>query len=112
MKTFTPFVLVAFGLFGGACSNSDPAGGEDDPEKTGATLGDYAASWEGHVEAYTFPSGSDRVRLTLDSSGNGTLVLGEDWVPWPAPFSPSIWWFKPIVKPKKSPSPLTMTALL
>jgi hypothetical protein len=37
----------------------------------------FAGSWEGYAEAYEFDSGSDRVRLTLDSRGQGTLEIGE-----------------------------------
>jgi len=44
----------------------------------GAQLSDYAATWDGYAEAYAFqPDGSDRVRLTLDASGNGTLEIGD-----------------------------------
>jgi hypothetical protein len=40
-------------------------------------LGAYAASWDGYVEAFEFASGSDRVRVTLDASGNGTIRFGD-----------------------------------
>lgn len=43
----------------------------------GQELSDYAASWEGYVEAFTFSDGSDRVRITLGGSGEGTLVAGD-----------------------------------
>src|ERR1022692_76510 len=43
----------------------------------GSQLSDYAATWGGYAEAYTFqPDGSDRVRLTIDASGQGTLEFG------------------------------------
>ena len=43
---------------------------------TGEHLEDYAAEWEGYAEAYNFADGSDKVRLKLDASGNGTLEIG------------------------------------
>ena len=44
----------------------------------GAQLSDYAASWDGYAEAYTFlPDGSDHVRLTIDANGQGTLQVGD-----------------------------------
>jgi hypothetical protein len=62
--------------------------GDGDGEPTqslGASLVDYGGSWEGYVEGHTFPDGTDRVRLTLDAEGNGTLMLGNDTDPLPAP---------------------------
>jgi hypothetical protein len=60
------------------------AGCSDDPVSLGgevavdrSALSSYAAVWEGYVEAYTFPSGSDRVRLVLDDEGHGTITFGE-----------------------------------
>ena len=38
----------------------------------GSQLSDYAATWDGYAEAYTFmPDGSDRVRLTIDAQRPG-----------------------------------------
>jgi len=45
--------------------------------QTGERLQDYAAVWEGYAEAYTFADGSDKVRISLDSLGNGTLQIGD-----------------------------------
>jgi hypothetical protein len=66
-------------------------GCSDDPVSLGgevavdrSALSSYAAVWEGYVEAYTFPSGSDGVRLVLDGNGQGTLTLGEG-TPRPMP---------------------------
>ena len=43
----------------------------------GSQLSDYAATWDGYAEAFHFwPDGSDRVRLTIDGSGQGTLEIG------------------------------------
>lgn len=67
------------------------AGCSDDPVSLGgevavdrSALSSYAAVWEGYVEAFTFRSGSDRVRLVLDGNGQGTLTLGEG-TPRPMP---------------------------
>ena len=57
-----------------ACSESVPV---TDLGRTGAALSDYAASWDGYVEAWQFASGSDRVRVVLDAAGQGTLELGD-----------------------------------
>jgi hypothetical protein len=47
-------------------------------QTVGGQLSDYAGSWDGYAEAYAFqPSGSDRVRLTLDAHGQGTLQVGD-----------------------------------
>jgi hypothetical protein len=44
----------------------------------GSKLSDYAASWDGYAEAYAFDStGSDRVRLTLDENGQGSIRFGD-----------------------------------
>jgi hypothetical protein len=43
----------------------------------GSQLSDYAATWDGYAEAYTFtPDNSDRVRLTIAANGQGTLQVG------------------------------------
>ncbi|MGC4087209.1 MAG: hypothetical protein QM756_04755 [Polyangiaceae bacterium] len=68
--------LLALGAF--ACSGGNAVDiGEDHPVKTGATLSDYAAVWDGYAEAYRFPSGSDRVRITLDENGHGYVEFGD-----------------------------------
>jgi hypothetical protein len=44
----------------------------------GSELSDYAASWDGYAEAFSFsPDGSDHVHLTIDASGQGTLQVGD-----------------------------------
>ena len=63
-----------------ACSDGNPV----DLGHREAQLADYAASWNGYAEAYTFPEGSsDRVRITLDATGVGTIEVGD------APLDPS-----------------------
>jgi hypothetical protein len=45
----------------------------------GSQLSDYAATWDGYAEAAAFaPDDSDRVRLTIDANGNGTLEIGNE----------------------------------
>jgi len=45
---------------------------------TVAQLSDFAASWDGYVEASSFPvNGSDRIRIELDATGQGTLEVGD-----------------------------------
>src|SRR5437763_6007179 len=43
----------------------------------GGQLSDYAATWDGYTQLSTFSDGSDRVRLTIDASGHGTLQVGD-----------------------------------
>jgi hypothetical protein len=58
----------------GACSTDAPVDIGHDVAK----LSDYAANWDGYAEAATFPKGgSDRVRLRLDDTGEGTLEIGD-----------------------------------
>ena len=75
-----------------ACSSDNQKVDLGDDGKPGATaqgLAAYQGTWDGYAEAYHFDQGSDRVRVTLDSAGNGTIRLGD--APEFAPFSdPSI----------------------
>jgi hypothetical protein len=60
-------------------------------EVAGSQLSDYAASWDGYAEAYTFtPDGSDRVRLTIDASGQGTFRVGNATTLLPPPTDPNV----------------------
>ena len=57
----------------------------------GSQLGDYAASWDGYAEAFSFaPDGSGRVRLTIDMNGQGTLEVGNAAAPLPPPTDPNL----------------------
>lgn len=58
------------------CSNTPVDIGEKDTqgEQTGTSA--LVGTWDGYVEAYTFEDGSDRVRLTVDSQGKGTIRFG------------------------------------
>src|SRR5205823_5394415 len=56
----------------------------------GSKLSDYAASWDGYAEAYTFmPDSSDRVRLTISADGHGTVEVG-DTALLPPPTDPNV----------------------
>ena len=69
-----------------ACSDGKPV----DLGHGQALLSDYAASWDGYAEAYTFPNGSsDRVRIVLNATGEGTLEVG-DAAPDPTPRDPNV----------------------
>jgi hypothetical protein len=61
-----------------ACSGgSDPVSIGSNEGKTGESLSDYSAFWDGYLEGGTFPSGSDRVRVQLDADGQGYLEVGD-----------------------------------
>jgi hypothetical protein len=67
--TWTPlFWASAVLLFASGCSDESVSLGEGER---------FAGRWDGYAEAYEFDSGSDRVRLTLDSRGQGTLEIGD-----------------------------------
>ena len=46
------------------------------PGLLGASLIDYAGTWDGYAEAFTWNDGSDRIRIMLDANGVGTIRLG------------------------------------
>jgi hypothetical protein len=71
-----------------ACSGDKPVN-IGNTNVVGSQLSDYAASWEGYAEAYTFmPDGSDRVRLTIGANGQGTFQVGNAAL-LPAPTDPN-----------------------
>ena len=87
-----------------ACSGAEPVNiGEDTPVRTGEFLSDYAASWDGYVEAYQFDSGSDRLRITLDSAGVGHVEFGE-MPELPPPTDPDVGWGPKVGDPDASRS--------
>jgi hypothetical protein len=59
--------------------------GDDNIESAGQTLASYEGAWDGYMEAFELPSGSDRLRILLDSSGQGSVEFGD--VPAITPFS-------------------------
>jgi hypothetical protein len=51
----------------------------DETVRVGQALSDYAADWDGYGEAYQVPGDhDDRIRLTLDQNGEGTIRFGEE----------------------------------
>jgi hypothetical protein len=68
-------LLAAFSTLWACSSGNAPVDIGD--SRTGEKLEDYAAVWEGYAEAYNFSDGSDKVKLTLDAAGNGTLEIGD-----------------------------------
>jgi hypothetical protein len=68
-------VMASVGLV--ACSSDTKSLGTDDPADTTLSLEDFAASWDGYIEAYELPSTSDRVRIVLDEQGEGTVLFGD-----------------------------------
>jgi hypothetical protein len=82
--THRPLLLALVPLLAvPACSNDN--GSVDIGRNVGNQLADYAATWDGYAEAYQFDDGSDRIRVTLDASGRGTLVAGDQPAPPPLP---------------------------
>jgi hypothetical protein len=71
----------------------------------GAQLSDYAASWDGYAEAYTFtPDGSDRVRLTIAANGQGSLEVGNQTLVAP-PTDPNLGYPPGTEDPKDTTTP-------
>jgi hypothetical protein len=71
-----PFAFLGMAV---ACGDQGALDVGDESGKTGQALSDYAASWDGYAEAFTFAGdGEDRVRLTLDEQGAGVLRVGEE----------------------------------
>jgi hypothetical protein len=52
-------------------------GDDTPPSALGASLVDYAGTWDGYVEAFSFSDGSDRIRVRLESDGTGVLEVGD-----------------------------------
>lgn len=88
-------LLLACSVMGSlmiGCSSSGNANiGDGELTVDRSALSSYAAEWTGYIEAYTFMSGSDRVRVTLDEQGNGWLQVGAGDV-LPPPTDPNIGW--------------------
>jgi hypothetical protein len=80
MNTKAGLGIVLAGLWAFACSEAPvDIGDENKTQRTGESLSDYAGSWSGYTEAFTFESAgdSDRIRLLIDEQGNGSLQVGE-----------------------------------
>jgi hypothetical protein len=81
------------------CSDDPVAIGDGPNDIDKTSLASYAADWDGYVEAYTFRSGSDRVRVSIDQSGEGFLQVGEGDA-LPLPTDPAIGW-PPMLEPNE-----------
>ena len=87
MKPITLTLLLISAASASACSSGAPV---DLGENDGSQLSEYAASWDGYVEAFTFPKGnSGRIRLILDAAGSGTLEVGDAPL-FPPPSDPTV----------------------
>jgi hypothetical protein len=93
MKNERTLTLVAL-LCGAGAPLACSGGGSvniGNTEVAGSQLSDYAANWDGYAEAYTFsPDGSDRVRLTIDASGQGTFQVGNATTLLSPPTDPNV----------------------
>jgi hypothetical protein len=93
--------LVCGAGFSAACSGGGGTVNIGNTNAVGSELSDYAASWDGYAEAYTFgPDGSDRVRLTIAANGQGTFQVGNAAL-LPSPTDPNVGY------PAGQPDPLT-----
>lgn len=75
----TSAILLTLSTVFTACGGQAELDVGDEPQELGLELSDYSAVWDGYAEAFTFAGdGTDRVRLTLDENGNGTIRFGEE----------------------------------
>ena len=81
------YLLAVLANLSGCSSGSAPVDIGD--AKTGDKLEDYVAVWEGYAEAHNFKDGSDKVKISIDASGHGTLVIG-DTPAWPVAVNPDV----------------------
>lgn len=89
-------LFVALSLAAAACSSEDPVDiGDDNTATIGQRLEDYAGNWDGYAEAFQFPSGSDRLRITLSATGTGSVEVG-DGEPVPPPTDPDVGYFSDV----------------
>jgi len=82
--------LIALSLCFIACSGepgNDPKVniGDRHVGVAGDELTDFSGEWEGYMEAFSFSpvDGSDRIRISLDSEGQGAVRFGERDEPYP-----------------------------
>jgi hypothetical protein len=75
MNTVRALVVAGCVTLLTACSSGSQVDIGDGSTAQG--LNAYAHGWDGHAEAFQFRDGTDRVRITLDGAGKGTIRLGE-----------------------------------
>lgn len=94
MNVRNGIALVGLVALATACSSDSKVDIGDGSTSQG--LSAYADSWDGYAEAYQFEDGSDRVRITLDSNGEGHVRLGDTpLLGAPAPGDPAPAWDAP-----------------
>lgn len=80
MTKRTPTFMTLLAGLGAAVGCSD--GSEvniGNTQSLGGKLSDYAATWDGYAEAYTFPpSNSDHLHLVIAADGTGSMQVGSD----------------------------------
>jgi hypothetical protein len=76
-KRLTPVSMLAIALVACGADARVDLGHNDQPGVVGASLTDYAGSWEGYAEAFKWSDDSDMVRLRLDESGIGAIEVGD-----------------------------------
>lgn len=90
MKAFhlVGYVFASSTILG--CSGGKVDIGDKTNTALGQKLSDYAGTWDGYAEAYQFDtSGSDRIRIQLNASGEGTVTVGDAASP-PPPTDPDV----------------------
>jgi hypothetical protein len=80
MKTLRCISFASIAVVSVACSSNggQPVDiGNRNTGVIGEKLSDFSGHWDGYAEAYEFEPGSDRVRVTLDANGDGTVRFGD-----------------------------------
>lgn len=104
-------VFVAAPLILTACgSDGNQSLGTENPADMTLSLEDFAASWDGYLEAYDLPFGSDRIRIVLDEQGEGTVLFGDGDV-LPPPSDPDTAYPPPGERGPEDPSANTVFAV-
>jgi len=77
-------LVILAAVAANGCSQGKEVIGDQPSTQTKTGLAAYAANWDGYIEAYNFADGTDRVRITVNEAGTGTLRFGEaDLLPTP-----------------------------
>jgi hypothetical protein len=72
-------VLLLLALINAGCGAPKKADIGDERRVVSSELASYVAVWDGYAEGYEFPGdATDRVRITINADGSGTLRVGEE----------------------------------
>lgn len=71
------FTVVMGALALNACSNDAVDIGDPETSVVKSGLAAYSGTWDGYIEAAQWDDNTDRVRLTVNEDGTGTMRLGE-----------------------------------